>query len=421
LKIKNAISYILKNGLKITIAKVFEKVSIILYGNKISKQIFEANEYYKLYYPHILALKYYLNDDAPKRINLVVPLFNESTLFGGIATCLIIVTKTAVFLDLPLRIIIRNENDSEAYINYDNFIDLFKLKKPKEIIFHYENKNAVDISRTDIFFASSWWTAYAIRQISCIKRFFHIIQEAENLFYANDYNHLLCCKILNDDQIDFIVNSHYLFEYFKINFPNIYKNGVAFEPAFPLFNAMEFKKKTRYKLFFYARPNYQRNLFFFGLKILEKSIDLKIINPLEWDIYFLGEDLPVIIFPEQMRSINLGMLSWEKYKEFLLDVDLALSLMYTPHPSYPPFDVAASGGVVLTNKYLNKIDFPYDDNIILSDLDEDIMLENMKKAIALAQNSEERKKNYDNCKIPRSWEISLKPIMEFIEDKDVLF
>jgi hypothetical protein len=144
---------------------------------------------------------------------------------------------------------------------------------------------------------------------------------------------------------------------------------------------------------------------------------LKIINPLEWDIYFLGENLPVIIFPEQMKSFNLGMLSLEKYKEFLIDVDLALSLMYTPHPSYPPFDVAASGGVVLTNKYLNKIDFPYSNNVILSDLNEDNMLENMKKAVALAQNMEERKNNYENCKIPRSWEVSLKPVMEFIKNK----
>jgi hypothetical protein len=399
-----------------TIARIFE----IFSNKKKEKQNYKkikANDYYKQFYPNVQSLNYYLNDNAPKRVNLVVPRFNKTELFGGMATCFIIVTKVAVLFDLPLRIIIREGSDSKFNINYDNFIRLLKLQMPKEILFHYDSKDAFDISPADIFFASSWWTAHTIRQIPCIKRFFHIIQEVETLFYPNDYNLLLCNKTLNDDHIDFIVNSHYLFEYFKINIPNIYKNGIPFEPAFPLFNAGEFKEKTKYKLFFYARPNHPRNLFFFGLKILEKSIELKIINPLEWDIYFIGENLPVIIFPEQMKSINLGMLSWEKYREFLVDVDLTLSLMYTPHPSYPPFDTAASGGVVLTNKYLNKNDFPYSDNVILGDLDEDSMLENMKKAVTLAQNMEERKKNYVNSKIPHSWETSLSPVMEFIKDK----
>jgi hypothetical protein len=273
MRIKNIISYFHKNGIRMTIAWVLEKFSIILYGKSIAKKIIEADKYYKLNYPDLQPLQYYFNESALKRINLVIPSLEKSVLYGGLATCLIIITKAAVFFDLPLRIIIRDKNDSKTYNSYDNFINLFKLQKPKEVIFHHEGENAFDISRSDIFFASSWWTAHIIRQIPFIKILFHIIQEAETLFYSNDYNHLLCNKILNDDQINFIVNSSYLFEYFNNNFPNIFKNGIFFEPAFPLFNAGEFKKKININFSSMHVQIIHEIYFFLVLKYLKKALN----------------------------------------------------------------------------------------------------------------------------------------------------
>jgi hypothetical protein len=107
----------------------------------------------------------------------------------------------------------------------------------------------------------------------------------------------------------------------------------------------------------------------------------------------------------------MGLLDWKAYGEFLREIDLALSLMYTPHPSYPPFDVAACGGVVISNRCMNKVDFPYSKNVILSDLDEKTFLSDMQRAVELAKDMEKRKVNYGQSTIARSWKKTLNSLI----------
>jgi hypothetical protein len=44
-------------------------------------------------------------------------------------------------------------------------------------------------------------------------------------------------------------------------------------------------------------------------------------------------------------------LSYEAYGELLGSSDVLLSLMLSPHTSYPPLEMAATGGLVVTNTY----------------------------------------------------------------------
>jgi hypothetical protein len=45
---------------------------------------------------------------------------------------------------------------------------------------------------------------------------------------------------------------------------------------------------------------------------------------------------------------------FDGYAEQMRSADLLLSLMLSPHPSYPPLEMAACGGLVVTNSYANK-------------------------------------------------------------------
>jgi len=79
-------------------------------------------------------------------------------------------------------------------------------------------------------------------------------------------------------------------------------------------------------------------------------------------------------------------------------------LMSTPHPSYPPLDLAASGGVVLTNRFGSKTDLSdYSENIIVAELDIESLLEGLRQALALTQDSERRERNYAASGLGRSW------------------
>jgi len=51
-----------------------------------------------------------------------------------------------------------------------------------------------------------------------------------------------------------------------------------------------------------------------------------------------------------MRS--LGGLSYKKYQEVLSEADIGISLMLSPHPSYPPLEMSNMGLKVITNDYL---------------------------------------------------------------------
>jgi hypothetical protein len=45
------------------------------------------------------------------------------------------------------------------------------------------------------------------------------------------------------------------------------------------------------------------------------------------------------------------VLGWDDYLALLSTAHLGVSLMASPHPSYPPLEMAASGLVVVTNRW----------------------------------------------------------------------
>ncbi|MCL2883882.1 MAG: hypothetical protein FWF49_00160 [Oscillospiraceae bacterium] len=177
-------------------------------------------------------------DKPVRRLNLVTDSIEPSSLLGGVATALITATLFASRYGCPLRIITRNAPVNPR--DYYEILRLNQLEAPPSVTFYSDydrDKDGkkifkLDVSSEDIFFATSWWSAEAIRKINLRKRFFYIVQEVETFFYPHGYMHYLCSQIMNADNIDFIINSHYLCDYFQVNHPNIAERGVYFEPAF---------------------------------------------------------------------------------------------------------------------------------------------------------------------------------------------
>ena len=358
------------------------------------------------------------------RINLVTDSISKDSLLGGVATALIVPTEYCLENNVELRIITRCA-DAEP-LAYYHILNIMGLKRPEKVSFFtdYEHmlssgrEMPLDVSDRDIFFATSWWSAAAIKKTQKRPRFFYIVQEVETFFYPHGDAHLFCKQILGDPAIDFIVNSHYLWDYFKTACPNICEHGVSFEPAFPVsfYHADTIVQKQRKKLFFYARPNNPRNLFYTGLLILNRAITEGILDMDKWEIYMIGNNIPKDIqFVGGVKPTIYDTMSWDKYAAFLRSVDLTLSLMYTPHPSYPPYDAACSGSVVLTNQCFNKTEMSECNNIILGDLtDFESFMRSFEKAVKLSEDIAARTANYKNSQIPRSWDAVLADIIDFM-------
>jgi hypothetical protein len=66
----------------------------------------------------------------------------------------------------------------------------------------------------------------------------------------------------------------------------------------------------------------------------------------EWEFYFVGRCLEEVQLPYGIRPHLVSNLGWSEYPALLRTVDIGLSLMNTPHRSYPPLDLAACGAVV---------------------------------------------------------------------------
>ncbi len=355
----------------------------------------------------------------------------SDSLFGGVATSLWLTTIFVNKYKYPLRLIVRN---SEALVSkYIDILDLMDIEIPEnfEIFTDYNHGNSrtyrkLDVSQNDIFLATSWWSAYAINKINRKRKFFYILQEVESLFYANNDRKVLCNSMLHSDNIYFIINTELLLDYFKQHgYSQIEKNSVIFEPTFfkkiyqNNLDNIQTNTNGKRKLFFYARPNNGRNLFYSGIKFLNEAIKLNIIDTKKWDIYFAGShDVPNFHFDNGVKPINLGILSWREYVNFVKTVDLAFVMMYTPHPSYIPLDIVSAGGVVVTNTYENKLDLDkYSPNIITVPLLKEDILSGFKKAIDIVNNKNMRINNYNKTALNDGLEEVFKDVVDFMNEK----
>jgi hypothetical protein len=73
-----------------------------------------------------------------------------------------------------------------------------------------------------------------------------------------------------------------------------------------------------------------------------------------WKIVFLGEPFDAAhVYPIQNVVID-GKVSLECYAAYLSNAAVGISLMISPHPSYPPLEMAEAGLATITNCTLEK-------------------------------------------------------------------
>jgi hypothetical protein len=87
--------------------------------------------------------------------------------------------------------------------------------------------------------------------------------------------------------------------------------------------------------------------------------------------------------------------------------------MYTPHPSYPPLDLAAAGAVVVTNQYSPKTSLTqYSPNILCVDPRLDQLVSALAEGAALAVDLPRRRANHALNRLERSWQQSFAPVLK---------
>jgi len=224
----------------------------------------------------------------------------------------------------------------------------------------------ISVRASDIFIAFNWWVALNLRGLlaqqmilSGAKKprtLLYIVQDYEPGFYPWNSTHMVARAAFDSDGRTFgIFNSHELHEYFRAQ-------GHAYEREFviplkmskSLKNARNVAEGPKEKtMLVYGRPSVARNCFpavVAGLKAFVRLYP----EYRDWRLESAGGDHDAIDLGYGKVLSPLGKLSIEKYVGKLETAGVGLSLMASPHPSYPPLEMAHFGVRTVTNGYACK-------------------------------------------------------------------
>lgn len=219
--------------------------------------------------------------------------------------------------------------------------------------------HALRLGRSDLVLATWWPTAYIAAQAieaTGAKEFLYLVQDYEPGFYAWSTNYALALQTYSMP-MRAIFNTSLLRAHFvegRIGRFALQPAGAissTFEPAVDrhLFRPRPAVPGPR-RLLFYARPGKPRNAFELGLAALRRAVRDGAF-PGDWEFVAIGEQVPVLELGSGRTLRPLPWRSLADYGELLGESDVLLSLMLSPHPSYPPLEMAAAGGHVVTNTF----------------------------------------------------------------------
>ena len=360
--------------------------------------------------------------DLP-RLNLVVDALMENLLYGGVATSILFSFLLAARLQCPLRIITRDLRSSPSLLGQLSRLHNVSLPDDLQILDcqpMYDPERYIDVSLEDVFIATSWWSATAVKSMTLRNRYVYLIQEYEPVFYPRGDEELMARKVFSDDNCIPVVNGGALYKHFVTHgYDHIKENGLVFEPSFPatMYRAGDyaFEKKAQYRMMFYGRPEVPRNLYYTGLQLIDTALQQGIVDEDEWQLFIVGAEPVDFVFSTGTVPVQPGKLNWDDYSSFASTVDLGVCLMYAPTPSYPPYDLIASGAVVLTTSFESQDVKSCSGNFLVATPTMDSLLEKLKDAVALSKNPTKRQSNYDRTVLQRNWSISFETTLDALE------
>jgi Methyltransferase domain len=353
-----------------------------------------------------------------RRVTIVTDSINSGSLYGGVATAIILGALLARRLGGDLRLVTRTEPPVAENIGIILRTNNVPWTGNVECLHSPPGAGGRDVpmSRQDLFLTTSWWTTRAVRGAVPPAQIVYMLGEDERMFYPLGDEHLLCTETLSDPSLLYVVNSSVLLRHLRSE--GMAPGGIAFEPAFPsvtYYVERPPEEQGRRRFFFYARPNNLRNLYWRGIAAIAAAVEEGVLGPEQWDFYFVGKDAPELVLPRGVRPRVMHDLPWPEYAALVRRIDVGLSLMYTPHPSYPPLDLAASGAVVVTNRFGPKADMSnLSRNILCVEPRVSALVAGLRQAVMLAEDPATRAANATQFGMPRDWVTALAPLLDYV-------
>lgn len=322
-----------------------------------------------------LEINVFFDDTEKKFLNVLLPTIEIQEIYGGLSTAIKVARQIYTEHGFDgIRLIITDtptspeavENISSIFNIMFDFLKPSSLREPSlfQVCNLYLNKHRiVRVAKNDIYLATAWRTASIGRMILEKQRskfnadlsLLYLIQDYECGFFEWGDTYLLARNTYCDSRTIALINSCLLYDFMttRFKFEKAYVIPYSLNTTLRKRIACLDSDVSRYKeniILCYARPTTSRNCFSLirdAISSWRKSSALQA----DWKVLFIGERFDNSLICDIPGTECLGKLSLEEYADLLLKSKIGISLMVSPHPSYPPLEMASFGLQVITNTY----------------------------------------------------------------------
>jgi hypothetical protein len=298
------------------------------------------------------------------RLNLLIPTLAPRRAFGGTRTALDL--YDALGERFPRRRIVSFTPLSAAVVEMlDGFVlgNATDEKTPDRVIVAAPGGTETELAvgPDDVFVATFWTTAeLAARLVRWQtatfggepRAFAYLVQDFEPGFYPwSAQFELARATYASDVPTIAVVNSGLLAAFLD-------QQGVRFAERFVFEPRLDERLRAllarpagerRRRIVAYGRPGTPRNAFPLVVDALRAWVRRGGAGG--WEVVSAGEPHPPVDLGRGIQIGRLGKLSIDAYGALLRESAVGLSLMVSPHPSYPPLDMAHLGLRVVTNRF----------------------------------------------------------------------
>ncbi len=320
--------------------------------------------------PEVMGIGVRADSNPKPRLTLLLPTLVPEKIFGGIASALRLFRSLMKDLEgtFDFRIVSCNDPVDLPCMAVVPDFQLVHLDgsgdglEKSVIDASGRSHSQLQVRRNELFIATAWWTAAdGHRFIEAQKEMFgrelpliYLIQDHEPDFYGwssrygmaqSTYtrNQNMISLINSEELCEFMVSRYGLKNTFCIPYRINEKLSASLRPA-P-------KEKL---ILVYGRPQTPRNGFevlMDGLCAWQQSYPTV---ARDWRIVSAGESYSEDLVKHVANIEIHGKLDLEGYADVLSKASVGVSLMLSPHPSYPPLEMAEAGVQTVTNYYDHK-------------------------------------------------------------------
>ena len=363
-------------------------------------------------------------------LNVLLPGIAMGSMSGGPNTIYNLCYRLAA-LGVPVRFVstgVPLASDLEPIWQHLQSLSGVAKRLPNvSIVDASDRGRSVAIGENDVFLATAWWTAQMVKYALPLvrsERFIYVIQDYEAVLTEHSTAHALTMETYGLDYLP-LLNHQFLADYMRQYRVGRFADAEFADRAMVMHPAID---RTKFyselgeregprRLLFYARPQTgKRNLFELGIAALQYAISVGGFGEGEWEFLAMGDAIAPVGLGGGHVLKPAPWCNFDDYAAQMRSADVLLSLMLSPHPSYPPLEMAACGGLVVTNCYANKTQEQFD--LISANIKApDATIEGIGKALAEASHQAadlEARRRGVSLPEPPSWEDALEPVLPWL-------